>query len=478
MRIYSSFSVLFALNSSKKCIFAHKIKLFCVTMDIERDIIQTLKRWKNAPDRKPLLLKGARQTGKTWVMERFGRECFEYCAKFDFDRQPELKSVFQASKSPERIVRELVLYCQVPIIPGKTLLIFDEIQECEEALNSLKYFYEDAPEYHIIAAGSLLGVAVKKRNMAVPVGKVRILKLFPITFKEFLRASDSATYEYVNALSEVRHLPEIIINKLRTEYRRYQVSGGMPEAVVALLDNKGIAGVENILQDILDLYELDFAKYAEAREIPRIHAIWHSLPAQLSKENRKFVYRVIKSGARSKDYEDALMWLEDAGMIYRIYNVSKPGMPLSAYGEPDAFKVYACDCGLLRKLANLPATVVTDAAANYTEFKGAMAENVVLQSIISLNEEQLPFYWTSGATAEVEFVMQWGTDIVPIEVKAENNVSGNSLSEYNKKYHPRLRVRFSMLNLQYNEGLLSCPSPLAGWFDHLFELVDGSNAGN
>ena len=440
-------------------------------MRIERDIIQTLKIWKNAPDRKPVLLKGARQTGKTWVMETFGKECFEYCAKFDFDRQPELKSVFQASKNPDRIIKELTLYCQVPILPGKTLIIFDEIQECEEALNSLKYFYEDAPEYHVVAAGSLLGVAVKRRNMAVPVGKVRILKLYPITFKEFLRASDAATYNYVNSLQEIQRLPEIILNKLRTEYRRYQVSGGMPEAVVALLGDKGLGAVEATLQDILDLYELDFAKYAEARDIPRIHAIWHSLPAQLSKENRKFIYKVVKAGARSKDYEDALMWLEDAGMIYRVYNVNKPGIPLSAYQETDAFKVYACDCGLLRRLAHLPATVVTDPIANYTEFKGAMAENVVLQSLIPLTDDQLPFYWTSGATAEVEFVMQCGTAVVPIEVKAENNISGNSLSEYNKKYHPKYRVRFSMLNLQFNDGLLRCPSPLVGWLDVLLRLV-------
>ena len=197
-----------------------------------------------------------------------------------------------------------------------------------------------------------------KRKMTVPVGKVKIIDMFPVTFREFLRASDVRTYDYIESLDEIRHLPEIIMNKLRTEYRRYQVSGGMPEAIVALLENKGI--VESALQDILDLYELDFAKYAEPREIPRIHAIWHSLPAQLSKENRKFIYKVIKTGARSKDYEDALMWLEDAGMIYRIFSISKPGMPLSAYEETEAFKVYACDCGLLRRLAHLPATVVTD----------------------------------------------------------------------------------------------------------------------
>ena len=440
-------------------------------MRIERDIINQFVAWKEAPVRKPILLKGARQIGKTWAMETFGKECFKYCVKFDFDRQQELKSVFQTSKDPQRLIKELTLYCDQPIIAGETLMIFDEIQECEEALNSLKYFCDEAPDYHIIAAGSLLGVAVKKRKMTVPVGKVKIIDMYPITFKEFLRASDANTYDYIESLDEIRHLPEIIMNKLRTEYRRYQVSGGMPEAVVALLENQGVGAVEAALQDILDLYELDFAKYAEPREIPRIHAIWHSLPVQLSKENRKFIYKVIKTGARSKDYDDALMWLEDAGMIHRIFSISKPGMPLSAYEETDAFKVYACDCGLLRRLAHLPATVVTDPIANYTEFKGAMAENAVLQSIVPLLDDQKPFYWTSPGTAEVEFVIQWGDEIIPIEVKAEENISGNSLSVYTKNYVPDYRIRFSMLNLQYNGGLLSSPAPLAGWLDKWMMLI-------
>lgn len=440
-------------------------------MKIERDILSTLKKWRHAEDRKPILLKGARQIGKTWVMKTFGEECFAHWVKFDFDEQPELKSVFQTSKNPERILKELALYCEQPIIAGKTLLIFDEIQECEEALNSLKYFYENAPEYHIIAAGSLLGVAVKKRNMTVPVGKVKTIRMYPISFKEFLRVSDRKTYEYIEDLHEIKKLPEVILSKLKTEYQRYQICGGMPEATVALLENKGITEVDAVLQDILDLYELDFAKYASAREIPRIHAIWHSLPAQLSKENKKFIYKVIKSGARSKDYEDALMWLEDAGMIYRIYNVSKPGMPLTAYQETDAFKVYACDCGLLRKLARLPAKVITDPIANYSEFKGALAENMVLQNLMPLLDDSLPCYWTSSATAEVEYVMQWQEHIIPIEVKAAENISGNSLAYYTTKYEPRYRIRFSLRNLQYNNGLLSCPSPLVCWLEKLMGLL-------
>ena len=417
-------------------------------MEIRRDIIEQFKAWKNTPERKPILLKGARQIGKTWAMETFGREAFDYYVKFDFDRQPELKSVFQISKNPERIIKELALYTEVPIIAGQTLIIFDEIQECEEALNSLKYFYEDAPQYHIIAAGSLLGVAVKRRSMTVPVGKVNMIRMYPVTFREFLRAADERTFQYIEDLHTAERLPEIILNKLKTEYRRYLICGGMPEAVISLLDNKGMEAVEQVLQDILDLYELDFSKYATPRDIPRIHAIWHSLPSQLAKENRKFIYKVIKQGARSKDYEDALLWLEDAGMIYRTFNITKPALPLSAYEETTAFKVYACDCGLLRRLARLPATVILNPNANYTEFKGSMAENAVLQSIIPLLNHDIPHYWSPDSRAEIEFIIQWGENIIPIEVKAENCINGRSLSVYTERYKPTKRIRFSFLNLQ------------------------------
>lgn len=440
-------------------------------MEIRRFIVDELKQWKDSQNRKPILLKGARQIGKTWAMETFGKECFDYCAKFDFDRQQELKSVFQTSKSPERILKELALYCDVPLVAGKTLIIFDEIQECEEALNSLKYFYEDASQYHIIAAGSLLGVAVKKRRMTVPVGKVHILRMYPITFKEFLYSSDKKTFDYIDTLETAEHLPEIILNKLTLEYRRYLICGGMPEAVVCMLENKGMDKLEETLQDILDLYEFDFAKYAEPIEIPRIHTVWRSLPSQLAKENRKFIYNVIKKGARSKDYEDALLWLEDAGMIQRVFNISKPGMPLSAYSNPDAFKVYASDCGLLRRLAKLSAGVIMDGAANYTEFKGGIAENAILQSLTPKLKDAIPYYWSPNSRAEVEFVIQWGDEIIPVEVKAEKCVNGRSLTVYNEKYQPKNRIRFSFLNLQYNCGMLASPSGMAEWFDRFISRL-------
>lgn len=431
-------------------------------MKIQRDILEKLRHWKDEPGRKPILLRGARQIGKTWLMQEFGRQCFDFCARFDFDRQRDLHTVFQATKEPERIIKDLALYCDVPIIPGKTLLIFDEVQECEEAFNSLKYFCEDAPQYHVIAAGSLLGVAVKRRQMAVPVGKVKMLRVYPISFREFLRCSDIQLFDYVEAQNVPQHLPAIILSKLNQEYRRYMVCGGMPEAASALLQGQGMQQIDDILQDILDLYEMDFAKYAAPQEIPRIHAIWHSLPSQLAKENRKFIYKVIRTGARSKDYEDALLWLEDAGVIYRVNNVSKPALPLRAYEQVDSFKVYACDCGLLRRLASLAGSVVMDATSNYTEFKGAIAENAVLQSLMPVMGE-VPSYWSPGSKAEIEFLVQYGTQIIPIEVKADGNIAGRSLSVYNNKYHPQNRIRFSSLNLQYNGGLLSCPSPLAEW---------------
>jgi predicted AAA+ superfamily ATPase len=340
--------------------------------------------------------------------------------------------------------------------------VFDEIQECEAAFNSLKYFCDRAPQYHILAAGSLLGVAVRRRKMTVPVGKVSIMRMYPISFTEFLRASEPALFDFVASLKTIERVPETMHNKLMLEYRRYQVCGGMPEAVVELLSDNGMKAVEATLQNILDLYEMDFAKYAEPREIPRIKALWHSLPSQLSKENRKFIYNVVQSGARAKDYEDGLLWLEEAGMIHRVFSVAKPAMPLSGYREISAFKAYACDCGLLRRLARVPADVVLGGASSYTEFKGALAENMILQSFTSIRDD-VPYYWTSAGRAEIEFVVQNGTDIVPIEVKAAGCVGGKSLAIYNEKFNPPIRIRFSANNLQKNGNLISCPLYLSDW---------------
>lgn len=431
-------------------------------MKIQRDIVEQLKQWKDKKGRKPLLLKGARQTGKTWVMESFGKEYFQYVAIFNFDKTEELAGIFEKTKDIQRILKELTLFTDVPIEPGKTLLIFDEIQACEGALNSLKYFCEDAPQYHIIAAGSLLGVAIRKKKMSVPVGKVQIINMYPVTFREFLRASDGQTYTYVNSLEQIEPLPQIILNKLEVEYKRYLICGGMPESVTALLGNEGMQAVEDVLQQILDLYTLDFAKYANPVDIPRINNLWNSLPSQLAKENRKFIYQVIKSGARAREYEDALLWLEGAGLIYRIFNVSKPGIPLSAYQDLSAFKVYAFDIGLLRRLAKLSPDVILSGNAGYIEFKGALAENAILQALVP-QSDGLPYYWSSENRAEVDFLLQQGQFVIPVEVKAQNRISGKSLSVYTTKFSPSLKIRYSINNLKVNDGLLSLPSFLADW---------------
>lgn len=434
-----------------------------------RKIEDRFLSWKGSAHRKPLLLHGARQTGKSWSIEHFGNAHYKHTAKFNFDETAELSLVFERTKDPRRLIQELSLYTDVPLLPGETLLIFDEIQQCESALNSLKYFCEQAPEYHIIAAGSLLGVAVRKRRMQVPVGKVTTLDMRPVSFSEFLHSADERTWQYIEAIEEIAPLPEIILSKLISEYRRYLICGGMPEAVTALLEERGMGEVEHLLQDILDLYELDFSKYADTTTIPRIHAIWNSLPSQLAKENRKFLYRVVKDGARAREYEDALLWLENAGLAQRIFNITKPGMPLSAYKDLSAFKLYACDCGLLRRLARLSPQTLLSNTAEYTEFRGALAENAVLQSLLGQCED-VPYYWSSNSQAEVDFVLQFPNAIIPVEVKSENRISGKSLAVYNNKFTPPLRIRYSMNNLQFNSGLLSCPLPLADWTAKLVAL--------
>ena len=432
-------------------------------MEIKRDILETFLRWKESPRRKPMLLLGARQIGKTWAVERFGKEQYKYFIKFDLDRSPEVIDAFRISKEPARIIKELQAYSDVPLLPGETLIFLDEIQESEEAFNSLKYFCEDAPQYHIIAAGSLLGVAVKRKNMKVPVGQVNRIDMYPATFREFLRMADPSTFEYVEGITSPEHLPTVIFNKLASEYRRYQICGGMPEAASLMLDGAGMAEIDATLQDILALDEVDFSKYAEPAEVTRIRAVWHSLPAQLSKENRKFIYKVIRTGARAKDYESALTWLADAGLVYQIFNVSKPGIPLSGYEDREAFKLYACDCGLLRRLAGVKADVIQNRNAGYTEFKGAMAENAVLQALLPQIGPDKPYYWTSEGRAEIEFLIDVAGEVIPVEVKAEGNTNGRSLSVYTQRFNPAKRIRISMNNLQFNDGLYSIPNPLADW---------------
>ena len=430
-------------------------------MKIQRTIFRQLEAWKTKNNRKPLVLQGARQIGKTWAMKAFGEQHFDHTAYFSFERNDELFQLFESTKDPKRLLGQLATYTSTPVEPEKTLIIFDEIQECNKALNSLKYFCEETPGYAIISASSLLGVSMSKGD-SFPVGKVDFLQMYPLTFKEFLAADAPELYGFVEKLDKIEEIPLIIFNQLTESFRRYQVAGGMPEAAANFLDNKGMERVEEILQNILNAYSLDFSKHAEKKDIPKITEIWQSVPSQLSRENRKFLYKLVKPGARAREYEDALLWLQHAGLVYRIFAGTKPALPLSAYDDLTAFKIYISDIGLLRKLAKLPPEIILNSSPLYTEFKGAMTENYVLQSLVT-QFDVLPRYWTSDGKAEVDFILQNGLEIIPIEVKSANSITGKSLHIYNERYSPSLRIRYSFNNLKQDGNLLNIPVFLADW---------------
>lgn len=431
---------------------------------IERDVTQQLLAWKNSSDRKPLIVRGARQIGKSWAVEDFGKRYYEHLAVFNFDRKRELAEVFGKTKEPSRIIHELAFFTEVPLLPEKTLLFFDEIQECKEALNALKYFCEDAPEYHIIAAGSLLGVAINEGNFSFPVGKVNFLQMFPVSFKEYLRAADAVLFRQLDSLAGGEEpLPTVVFNRAEEYYHAYQVCGGLPLSARSMIWGKGIETVEKVLEENLMAYEIDFSKHALKTDIPKIHAIWKSTPEQLSRENNKFVYRVVREGARAREYENALQWLVDAGMIYQVKLCEKPELPLSFYENSSAFKVYLLDIGLLRKLSKLPAEIFVSATQLFTEFKGAVAENFVLTSLLAQGFA-MPNYWTlQGNKAEVDFLIAKGLSVIPIEVKSDRRISGKSFAEYDKKYHPNLRIRFSMNNIKKDANLLNLPIFMTDW---------------
>lgn len=435
-------------------------------MEIKRDIIIKLKEWKNSHSRRPLLIQGARQIGKTWVMKKFGKECYSSFVYFNFDSNKPLKEEFKRTKQPDRLLEILRLYTSTPIKPEETLIIFDEIQECPDALNSLKYFCEDAPGYHIIAAGSLLGVAIH-RHKGFPVGKVDFIKMYPISFSEYLRAAKPEIWDYIDGMTEITPLPAIVESKMWDTYRQYQICGGMPRAAVASLENPGQEKVVAEQREILTSYYFDFSKHAPETIFPKIAAVWRSLPSQLSKENRKFIYKVVKNGARAREYEDALTWLKEAGLIYQIYCLSKPGLPLSAFDDISAFKIYLLDVGLLRELANIPPTIFTSDSSDFIEFKGALTENTVLENILPAID-QMPRYWVSNATAEVDFIIQNGLDIIPIEVKSSVNTSSKSLSVYISKYKPSTAVILSAKEFSVSRGngdtrVINLPLPMTGW---------------
>lgn len=438
-------------------------------MEIRRTIQGKLSQWRLASGRKPLILQGARQVGKTWALKHFGASEFDNVAYFNFEEQPELKQFFESTKDVQRILQNLSLVNGHAILPQKTLIIFDEIQECNEALNTLKYFCENAPEYAVASAGSLLGVAMSRGN-SFPVGKVDFLQLNPICFSEFLSAVDPKLFSYLESINQIEPIPDIFFNPLVDRLKMFFICGGMPEAVVTLLEKQDVEKTQQVLQNIVNAYALDFSKHAENKEVPKINHLWSSIPSQLARDNKKFLYQSVRNGARAREFEDALLWLSHAGLVNRIFRITKPGLPLSAYDDLTAFKLYLIDVGLLRRLSFLDPIAVKEGHRLFTEFKGALSENYVLQHLIA-NFEGVPRYWTSKNQAEVDFLIQVKNEIIPIEVKSDENIRSKSLAVYNELYKPAVRIRYSLKNLKKDDGLINIPLFMVDYTEKLIGLV-------
>lgn len=440
-------------------------------MEIKRDIIEKLKAWKENPRRKPLVLQGARQVGKSWALKKFGKECFDDIVYINFDTMPALKEDFRRTKVPAQLIRQMEIMTGKPITPSSTLIILDEIQECNDALNSLKYFCEDAPEYAVVCAGSLLGVALNRSGASFPVGKVNFMTLYPVSFAEYLRAIDAQLYHAYEMIDTIMVVPEVIHQQLTDAYKAYLVLGGMPEAVSAYIDAKDWEEAKAIQDGILQSYSLDFAKHINNKDIPRVFQVWGNLQDQLAREDKKFRYADVQKGARAREYEGAIEWLCLAGLVHRVSALETPRLPLPAYKKSNAFKLYLNDVGLLGRKFDLDVQTVLAGDNLFTEFKGVMAENYVLQSLVrQFGNSQ--YYWTSGNMAKVEFVLQADGKIIPIEVKADKNVTAKSLAYYRKQYTPQLSVRLSTLNMRKDDDLLNLPLYLVDKMSRFISVAD------
>ena len=439
------------LKSCKNVILVYNIDK---VISMYREIMEKLLLWKKSKDRKPLILRGARQVGKTYILKEFGKSNYEDVVYFNFDNDENLKSLFDYTKDPNRILEQLILASGKKIIPGKTLIFFDEIQECPNALNSLKYFCEDATEYHIVCAGSLLGIRLS--HTSFPVGKVDFLNLYPMSFKEFLMADGGENLvEYMDSIHNIETIPSLFFSKLEEKLKAYFIVGGMPEVVKVWTNDRDIERVNYLQDNILKAYESDFSKHTSASEANKISIIWNSIPSQLSKENKKFIYQVIKEGARAREYEGALNWLNDANLIYKIYNLTKPSFPIKAYTDLNAFKIYMNDVGLLRRMARLDSKIILEGDRLFNEFKGAFTENYILNNLTPMFDESLNYY--TFDRYEIDFILQIYNLIIPIEIKSGKNGISPSLKQYNEKYSPKLRVRLSMQNLSLDGNLLNVP---------------------
>ncbi len=422
---------------------------------MKRFAMQELINWRNKHEHKPLIIRGGRQVGKTWLMKEFGKREYLQTAYVNFEQSKLLKTLFVDNFDIQRIITAIQIETGVQINAENTLIIFDEIQEAEGAITSLKYFCENAPQYHIISAGSLLGVALQKQT-SFPVGKVEFLDLFPLNFKEFLLALNQQPL-----LDLLESNDWVLIKSFKEKYiqylRQYYYIGGMPEAVLSFSKQNDYKEVRAIQKRILLAYEHDFSKHAPNEIVPRIRMLWNSIPAQLAKENKKFIYRAIKPGSRAKDYELALCWLIDCGLAHKICRISKPGFPLKAYEDYNAFKLFIADTGLLSAMGNIDARTLLEGNVIFTEFKGALTEQYVLQQLKTVHDINI-YYWSAERSAsEIDFLVQHAGNIIPIEVKAEENLQAKSLKMFCQKYNPKSAIRTSISDFRKDSWLTNLP---------------------
>ena len=420
-----------------------------------RSAMEQLNKWKQKTNKKPLIIRGARQVGKTWLMKEFGKTAYAKAVYINFDNNPQMKELFSLDMRIDRIIMGIELYVGHKISPHNTLLIFDEVQEVPKALSSLKYFNETAPEYQIVCAGSLLGIALHQ-GTSFPVGKVEFMDLYPLSFTEFMRAMGKE--QFVDLLDKGDFE---MATMFRQDYvdllKYYYYVGGMPEVVQSFVDNRDFNEAREIQERILAAYEQDFSKHAPNEVVPRIRMLWNSIPAQLTKENKKFIYGIIKEGARAKDYETALMWLTDCGLVHKVYRVTAPSIPLKAYEDLKAFKLFLADVGLLGCMVRLNQSVLLNGNELFKEFKGALTEQYVLQQLKTVKGVDT-YYWTNDrGNAEIDFLIDTGNEIVPIEVKAETNLKAKSLKTFCEKYNPKMAIRTSMTDYKQEDWLLNLP---------------------
>lgn len=424
---------------------------------MDRLLLDDLRKWKEKSDRKPLILRGARQVGKTWLLKEFGQRFFDDTFYLNFEQRELPDSIFGGTLSPQQIIEQLSIYRGKKIMPETTLIIFDEVQELPRALTSLKYFAEEAPQYAICCAGSLLGVALHK-GTSFPVGKVDFLDLRPMSFKEYLIANgESMLVEYI--MNGNRTL-DAFTQKLTDHLKRYLIVGGMPAAVMKWIETHDFFEVNSVQRQLLTAYENDFSKHAPHQLVEKIRYVWDSIPSQLAKENKKFIYGLVRSGARAREYEDALLWLADAGEIIRTYNISKPDVPLKAYMDTKSFKVYLLDVGLLMCMSGLSPKVILEGSRIFEEFKGALTEQYVCQELQLHKQLHSNFYWTSSSVAEIDFLVSDGIEVYPLECKAGITMNAKSLKSYKDKYSPRWSLRTSLLPYERNEEALTTNIPL------------------